>query len=151
MNHPDKDIMQRAIRLAEENYRDGGHAVAAIIIKDDKIISAAYTTVRHDNDPTAHAEINAIRIAAKLLGYKLLDCYLYTTYEPCPMCTSAAVWSKMKGIIYGASMGDQTESHPQRITILASEIISNSMRKSELYPEFLRAECKHLLSLEVKN
>lgn len=149
MNHPNKDIMKRAIKLAQEKYKDGGHAVAAIIVKDDEIISEAYTTVRRDIDPTAHAEMNATRIAAKVLGYKLLDCYLYTTFEPCPMCTSAAVWSKMKGIVYGASMVDQTESHPQRITISASEIISHSTPKLELYPEFLRTECKHLLSLKI--
>jgi tRNA(Arg) A34 adenosine deaminase TadA len=149
MDHPNKDIMNRAIKLAQEKYRDGGHAVAAIIVKGDEIISEAYTTVRRDIDPTAHAEINAIRSAAKLLGTKLFDCYLYTTYEPCPMCASAAIWAKMKGIVYGASMKDQTESHPQRINIPASEIISNSTPKLELYPEFLRTECKHLLSLKV--
>lgn len=149
MDHPNKDIMKRAIKLAQEKYRDGGHAVAAIIVKDDEIITEAYTTVRRDIDPTAHAEINAIRIAAKLLGNKLLDCYLYTTYEPCPMCTSAAIWARMKGVIYGASQEDQTEEHPWRVNVAASEIISNSTPKLELYPEFLRTECKHLLSLKV--
>lgn len=147
MQHPDVVIMNNAIQLALENHHEGGHAVAAIIVKDDVIISEAFTTVRRDIDPTAHAEINAIRSAATKLGNKLFDCYLYTTYEPCPMCTSAAIWAKMKGIVYGASMGDQTESHPQRITIEASEVIKNGTPKLELYPEFMRDECKKLLQL----
>lgn len=141
--------MNKAINLALEKYKEGGHAVAAIIVKNDEIISEAFTTVRRDIDPTAHAEINAIRIAAKKLGTKLFDCYLYTTYEPCPMCTSAAIWAKMKGIVYGAGMIDQTESHPQRINIPASEIIKNGIPKLELYPEFMRDECKKLLDLKI--
>jgi len=148
MHHPNKDIMDKAIKLAYEKFKEGGHAVAAIIVKDDEIISEAFTTVRRDTDPTAHAEINAIRAAAKKLGNKLFDCYLYTTYEPCPMCTSAAIWAKMKGVVYGAGMNDQTESHPQRITIAASEIIKNGTPELELYPEFMRDECKKLLDLK---
>ncbi|MDQ3098276.1 MAG: nucleoside deaminase [bacterium] len=147
MLHPNKDIMERSIKLAYEKLKEGGHAVAAIIVKDDEIISEAFTSVRRDIDPTAHAEINAIRLAAKKLGNKLIDCYLYTTFEPCPMCTSAAIWAKMKGIVYGAAMMDQTETHPQRITIEASEIIKQGTPRLELYPEFMRDECKKLLDL----
>ena len=68
MHHPNKDIMNKAIELAIEKHKEGGHAVAAIIVKDDEIISEAFTTVRRDIDPTAHAEINTIRAAAKSLG-----------------------------------------------------------------------------------
>lgn len=148
MNHPNKYIMQKAIKLAQEKYKEGGHAVAAIIIKDDEIISEAFTTIRRDNDPTAHAEMNAIRAAAKKFGKKLPDCYLYTTYEPCPMCISAAIWARMKGVIYGASRDDQTEEYPWRVYIPASEIISRSTPKLEIYPEFMREECKKLFTLK---
>lgn len=148
MYQPNKDIMNKAIKLARENLKEGGHAVAAIIVRNDEIIAEAFTTVRRDMDPTAHAEMNAIRAAARKLGYKLLDCYLYSTYEPCPMCASAAIWAKMKGIVYGAGIADQTESHPQRINIPVSEIIKNGMPKLELYPEFMREECKKLLDLK---
>jgi Cytosine/adenosine deaminases len=149
MTHPNKTIMNKAIDLAKEKYNEGGHAVAAIIVRNDEIISEAFTTINKDHDPTCHAEMNAIRKAAKKLHSKVLDnCYLYTTYEPCPMCTSAAIWSKMKGIIYGASMKDQTKSHPQRINIPASNIIKNGIPKLELYSEFMREECKKLLALK---
>ena len=149
MNHPNEEIMIRAIKLAEDKHKEGGHAVAAIIVRGDEIIAEAFTTINRDQDPTCHAEMNAIREAAKELHSKALtDCYLYTTYEPCPMCTSAAIWAKMKGIVYGAGLADQTESHPQRINIPASEIIKNGTPKLELFPDFMRDECKKLLSLE---
>ncbi len=148
MNHPNKNIMEKAINLAKAKHQEGGHAVAAIIVKGDEVISEAFTSVRRDIDPTAHAEINTIRAAAKKLGNKLIDCYLYTTYEPCPMCASAAVWAKMKGIVYGASRDDQTEEHPWRVYVPASEIIKNGTPKLELIEEFMRNECKELLHLK---
>lgn len=148
MKHPDENIMRQAIKLAKAKYKEGGHAVAAIIVKDDKIISEAFTTIKRDNDPTAHAEMNAIRAASKKLGEKLLDCYLYTTYEPCPMCSSAAIWAEMKGIVYGASRDDQTKEYPWRVYIPASKVIENGTPKLELYPEFMRNECKKLFTLK---
>jgi len=148
MHHPNKEIMNKAIKLAREKLKEGGHACAAIIVKDEEIISEAFTTIRRDNDPTAHAEMNVIRAVSKKFGKRLLDCYLYTTYEPCPMCTSAAIWARMKGIVYGASRDDQTEEHPWRVYVPASEIISRSTPKLELYPEFMRNECKKLLTLK---
>lgn len=149
MIHPNKDIMQKAINLARENYKEGFvHAVAAIIIKDNEIVSQAFTTVRRDNDPTCHAEINAIKLASqKLNSKKLENCYLYTTFEPCPMCASAAIWAKMKGIIFGASMNDATEKCPQRIKVRCSSIIKKGDPKLELYSNFMRQDCKKLLSL----
>ena len=122
--------------------------MAAIIIKGDEIISKAFTTIIRDNDPTAHAEMNAIRAAAQKLGKDLSDCYLYTTYEPCPMCASAAIWAQMKGIVYGADRKDQTKEHPWRVNVSAAKIIKKSKPKLELYPKFMRDECKKLLSLK---
>ena len=140
--------MQKAINLAIINYKEGGLAVAAIITKNDEIISEACTTILRDRDPVCHAEMNAIRSAArKLRSCKLENCYLYTTYEPCPMCASAAIWAKMKGIVYGAAMADRTESHPQRVNISAADIIKKGDPVLELYPEFMREECKKLLTL----
>ncbi len=149
MNHPNEMLMNRAINLAQAKYKEGGHAVAALIVRDDEIISESFTTVNRDQDPTCHAEINAIREAAKKLQSKILNnCYLYTTFEPCPMCASAAVWAKMKGIVYGASRDDQTEQNHWRVYIPASEIIKNGTPRLELYPEFMREACKELLTLQ---
>ncbi len=125
--------------------------MAAIIVKGEAIISKAFSTINRDQDPTCHAEMNAIREAAGKLRSKVLaNCYLYTTYEPCPMCAAAAIWAKMKGIVYGASRNDQTKENPWRVYVPAFEIIKNSTPRLELYPEFMRKECKKLLSLKVE-
>lgn len=146
MKHPNTALMKRAIKLAEKSFRSGDFAVAAIIVKEGKILSEASTTITHTQDPTAHAEINAIRQASQILKSKNLEnCYLYTTYEPCPMCTSAAIWARMKGIVYGASRVDATKEHPWRVVIPAADVIKVGTPKLELYPEFMREECKKLL------
>jgi tRNA(Arg) A34 adenosine deaminase TadA len=148
MNHPNKEIMIKAIKIAKDNVDNGKHAVAAIIVKDDEVISEAYTTIQRDNDPTKHAEINAIRDAVKKLeSYKLEECWLYTTFEPCPMCTSACVWARMEGIVYGANMDDRNEKYTQRILIRTKEVIKHGTPKLKLHKDFMREECKKLLLL----
>lgn len=78
-----------------------GGPFGAVIVKDGKIISVASNTVLQDNDPTAHAEINAIRKACKKLGtYDLTGCELYATGYPCPMCLSAIIWANIKKVYY---------------------------------------------------
>lgn len=140
--------MQKIIDLAQAKYQTGDHAVAALVVKDNEIIAEDVTTVIRDHDSTCHAEINVLRQAMKKLNSSTLkDCYLYTTFEPCPMCTSAAIWAKKKGIVYGASREDRTEDYPWRIMIPASEVIERGMPKLELWPEFMREECKELLKL----
>jgi len=141
--------MEKAIELASKKYKEGGgHAVAAIIVKNNRIIAEAFTTINKNQDPTCHAEINAIKIASKKLKSKRLEkCYMYSTFEPCPMCAAAMVWARMEGIVYGASMKDETEKNPQRIKIRCSEIIKKGKPKLKIYPNFMRRECRELLFL----
>lgn len=140
--------MERAINLARGKHDEGGHGVAAVIVRGDEVISEAFTTINRDQDPTCHAEINAIKLASDKLNSKNLEnCYLYTTYEPCPMCATAAIWARMEGIVYGASMEDETDKCPQRIKIRCSEVIEKGEPKLELFPNFMREECKELLYL----
>jgi len=148
MIHPSKEVMEMAIKLAKEKHKEGGHAVAAIIVKGDEIIAKEFTTLVRDKDPTGHAEINAIKAAAKKLNSLFLeDCYLYTTFEPCPMCASAAIWAKIKGIVYGAAMEDRNEKYTQRIDLPCRKVIGRGTPKLEIYPEFMRKECQELLKL----
>ncbi|MBI2046579.1 nucleoside deaminase, partial [Candidatus Pacearchaeota archaeon] len=80
MIHPNKEIMMKAIGITKEKNKKGGYAVAAIIVKGDKIISETFTTIKKDSPPINHAEMNALRDAAeKLNSYKLEGCWLYTT------------------------------------------------------------------------
>lgn len=78
-----------------------GGPFGAVVVKDGEIISIASNTVLADNDPTAHAEVNAIRKACKKLGtYDLTGCELYATGYPCPMCLSAIIWANIKKVYY---------------------------------------------------
>ncbi len=88
------------------NFKDGG-PFGAIIVKNNKIIATAHNTVLENHDPTAHAEINAIRHACKILKtHDLNGCQIYTTCFPCPMCLSAIIWANIKEVYYGNTKED---------------------------------------------
>jgi tRNA(Arg) A34 adenosine deaminase TadA len=101
-------FMQRAIALAIQNVQSGrGGPFGALIVKDGKIISEGANQVTSANDPTAHAEIVAIRAACRSLGdFQLTGCDLYTTCEPCPMCLGAIYWARPARIFYAATAAD---------------------------------------------
>jgi len=102
------DFMQRAIALALENVRSGnGGPFAALIVKENRVIAEGTNRVTSTNDPTAHAEIVAIREACRALAdFQLTGCDLYTTCEPCPMCLGAIYWARPARIFYAANATD---------------------------------------------
>lgn len=94
--------MQELFDYAKSNANKIEFYTAAFVVKGDKVIAKGITTVEKDYDPTAHAEMRVIRKACKKLkNHRLKNCYIYTTQEPCPMCASAMVWAKVKGVVYG--------------------------------------------------
>ncbi len=94
-------FMRRAIALSEQSVKDGGGPFGAVIVKDGEIVAEASNSVTTDTDPTAHAEVNAIRKAAKRLGsFNLEGCEIYTSCEPCPMCLGAIYWAHLSKIYY---------------------------------------------------
>jgi len=102
-------IMRQAIEKARETMNEdlGGPFGAAVVDAEGNILAVASNTVLGDNDPTAHAEVNAIRAAAKKKGsYDLSGCTLYTTAHPCPMCLGAIIWANIKHIRYGCRPED---------------------------------------------
>ena len=102
-----KKFMLRAIELSIKSVSEGGGPFGCVIVKNDIIISEGYNQVTKNNDPTAHAEIVAIRKACnKLKKFNLSDCEIYTSCEPCPMCLSAMYWSHISKIYYGNSRKD---------------------------------------------
>ncbi|HEX8812137.1 MAG TPA: nucleoside deaminase [Terracidiphilus sp.] len=105
---PNPDLLRRAIALATENVTSGrGGPFGAVIVRDGKIVGEGANSVTATNDPTAHAEINAIRAAAKALGvFSLAGCELYTSCEPCPMCLAASYWARLDAVYYGANSAD---------------------------------------------
>ncbi|KGN71658.1 guanine deaminase [Porphyromonas gulae] len=112
MNHTeqDKEMMREAIRLADESVANGGGPFGAVIVKDGEIIAATSNRVTLDNDPTAHAEVNCIRMACKRLGtFDLSGCTIYTSCEPCPMCLGAIYWARIDRIFYGNGRQDAAD------------------------------------------
>jgi guanine deaminase len=107
MNQHEK-FMKMAIQLSEENVLNNvGEPFGAVIVKDGKMIAKSANKVTSTNDPTAHAEVSAIRIACKKLKtFDLSGCVIYTSCEPCPMCLSAVYWAKIDTIYYANTKQD---------------------------------------------
>lgn len=102
-----EELMRRAIDLAVENVKNGGGPFGAVIARDGHIISTGVNRVTANNDPTAHAEVSAIRAACTKLGtFNLEGCVIYTSCEPCPMCLGAIYWAHIDKIYYGANQHD---------------------------------------------
>jgi tRNA(Arg) A34 adenosine deaminase TadA len=106
----ENEFMQLAIRLATENVRGGGGPFGAVIAKEGEIVATGVNTVTSANDPTAHAEVNAIREACKALGsFQLPGCVLYSSCEPCPMCLGAVYWARLDSMFFGNTCHDAAE------------------------------------------
>ena len=106
---PDAErFMREAIHLARENVREcKGGPFGAVIVRGEQIVGRGVNCVTTSNDPTAHAEVVAIRDACGALNsFRLEDCELYSTCEPCPMCLSAIYWAHIKKIVYAADRQD---------------------------------------------
>lgn len=103
----DRELIQLSLRLAGENVAAGGGPFGAVIARGGEVISTGVNRVTTDHDPTAHAEIIAIRCAALLLGrHSLSDCEIYASCEPCPMCLGAIYWARLHRLVYAASRDD---------------------------------------------
>jgi guanine deaminase len=103
-----EEFLQQTIALAVNNVRSGeGGPYGAIIVKDNQLIAASGNRVTSALDPTAHAEIAAIRLACKKLNdFQLHDCILYTSCEPCPMCLGAIYWARLAKVYFACSRYD---------------------------------------------
>ena len=104
----DQQFMRRAITLAEEKMRaNEGGPFGAVIVRDGSIVAEGHNRVTTANDPTAHAEIVAIRAACGALAtFSLAGCEIYTSCEPCPMCLSAIYWARIDRVYYGNTRAD---------------------------------------------
>ncbi|MDD2386817.1 MAG: nucleoside deaminase [Bacteroidales bacterium] len=105
-----ENFMKKAIELSIKNMDKGGGPFGAIIVKNGEIIAESGNSVTIDNDPTAHAEVNAIRTASKKLGtYDLSGCDIYASCEPCPMCLGAIYWSNIDRLFFANNQNDADE------------------------------------------
>lgn len=142
----DNKFILRAVALAKENNSVYG----VVIVKNGREISSGTNMTEEENDPTSHAEIVAIRNATKKLGSRYLKgCILYTTVEPCPMCTSAVIWAKMQGIVFGANLNDLIELQGKRqIGVKCKAIAEKGSPAIEVCEEICRKDCRELLKNE---
>lgn len=102
--------MREAIKLAAESASSGGGPFGCVIVKDGEIVAESSNSVTKDNDPTAHAEVNAIRKACAALGtFSLEGCELYASCEPCPMCLAACYWAHIDKVYYAGDQNDAAE------------------------------------------
>ena len=106
-NMTNDELMREAIRLSIENVANGGGPFGAVIARDGEIIATGVNRVTANNDPTAHAEVSAIRSASQRLGtFNLSDCEIFTSCEPCPMCLGAIYWARLKKVYYANTKAD---------------------------------------------
>ena len=104
-------FMRRAIALALENIRAGGGPFGCVVVKEGRIIAEGANRVTATNDPTAHAEVVAIREACRALkNFQLEGCDLYTTCEPCPMCIGAIYWARLSRVFYAGVAADAADA-----------------------------------------
>jgi guanine deaminase len=112
MNEQDREFMQRAIELARRGIeRNDGGPFGAVVVRDGRVVGEGCNRVTSTNDPTAHAEIVAIREACRNLNsFQLADCVIYTSCEPCPMCLGAIYWARPKRLVYAGTRDDAAEA-----------------------------------------
>lgn len=125
----------------------GKTAFGCVITEDNKIVVSAFNTVKKDHDPTAHAEINAIRKLAKIPDYKTRKLTLYTTGEPCPMCMTAIMYAGIDTVVFGLPIPDISRFYKQ-IMIPSTEIVEKGFKQIEIKAGILYEECLNLFKTE---
>lgn len=151
---PEERFMRLAIAEAHGAKRAGDYAIGAVVVSKGILLASSGNRVKAECDPTQHAEIAAIRLACASLRKRYLEgATLYTTAEPCPMCTAAAIWARMSGIVSGSTISDMKEFRSlygnqewtwRTVDIAARAILELGEPKLYIVEGFLRDECRRL-------
>jgi tRNA(Arg) A34 adenosine deaminase TadA len=137
--------MRQAIDKCVEGIDAGQSPFGAAIVMGGRLICVAHNTVLRDNDPTAHAEVNAIRLAARSLGtIALHGCEMFTTCEPCPMCLSAIHWAKIDRVVYGADIADATAAGFSELAMPARVLAATAGSPLRVEGGLLADQCRAL-------
>ena len=152
---PDLTFMLAAIDMARESRAAGDYAVGSVLVRHGQIVSKAGNRTHLETDPTHHAELVAIREAARTLATKdLSGCVLYSTHEPCVMCMGAVVWSRISCVVFGATLADHKRFRDEHgnakwrwrvIDLPAALVAAKAQPPVELIGGFMREECLALL------
>ena len=138
----DIGFMQLALRQAHAAAEAGEVPVGAVVVRAGRVIAAAHNAPLSSHDPTAHAEVNAMRAAAQALGnYRLDDCTLYVTLEPCTMCSGAALHARFKRVVFGASE-PKTGAAGSVLNVFATEALNH---QTQVTSGVLATECAQVL------
>ncbi|WP_225887042.1 nucleoside deaminase [Nodosilinea nodulosa] len=134
------------MQLAIEEARKSKTPFGAVIVKDKQVVERSGNTVHTDNDPTCHAEVNAIRRLTQRLGEAAPDekYTLYSTCEPCAMCAATCFWASISDIVYGVGVDDFADSNPNMIAIRCEDVFKQSPGSYSIKTGLLRDECRQL-------
>jgi len=142
------EYMRLAIDAARDGIAAGQAPFGAVVVAGEAVVAVAHNTVWRDTDPTAHAEVNAIRQAALLLRrIGLGGCTMFTTCEPCPMCLAAIHWSKIEAVIYGATIADAVAAGFCELCVDADKLAQLGGSRLCVARGPLREECAELFHL----
>jgi tRNA(adenine34) deaminase len=137
--------MRLAIEEAHASLRSGDKGYGAVVLLGEDVVSHRHDTATTEGDPSLHAEVNAIRDACRRLGRgDLGGALLITTCEPCPMCSSLAVWAGVSAIVFGASIEATARAGKARILLPAREVVERSPARIEVIPGVLQEDCLSL-------
>ncbi|HEY7856235.1 MAG TPA: nucleoside deaminase [Terriglobales bacterium] len=141
-------FMRQAIAQAKLGIARGQSPFGTVIVSPrGVVIAAAHNRVWATTDPTAHAEVNAIRAAAKRLRrIDLANCVLYSTCEPCPMCMAAIHWAKLDRVVYGAAIADAAAAGFHELHLPAASLLRQGGSRVKLRPGCLAASCRRLFA-----
>jgi len=145
-------FMEIALEEARQSLREGNKGFGAVLVKDGAVLERTHDTGCTDSDPTAHAEIKLIRLAAARNSLKGVEgCAIVSTHEPCPMCTGALIWAKVSEIIYGTSIEQSKELGRTMIDLRCEEIVSRAPWKPRVIGGVLAKKCSRLYDSSVRN
>jgi len=143
----EQDYMRLAIQKAQEGIAAGQSPFGSAIVRLGEVVAVTHNTVWRDGDPTAHAEVNCLRAAARALQTIFLHgCTLYSTTEPCPMCLSAIHWAKIERVVFGATIADAQSAGFSELSIPAKVLAQMGGSPLKVEDGMLHDECAALFA-----
>jgi tRNA(Arg) A34 adenosine deaminase TadA len=143
----DESYLREVIAMAKASVRQGGGPFAALVVLNGEVIGRGVNRVTRDNDPTAHAEVQAIRDACKSVSdFSLEGSTLYVSCEPCPMCLAAAYWARLDGLVYAASAEDAARAGFDDV-LIREELQRQQQERRLSTRQALRADAQEVFEL----
>lgn len=143
--------MEFALEEAKASLKEGNHGFGAVIMKGNQILARTHDWEETESDPTYHAELNVIRLAAQKYGRDFEGCTLIATHEPCPMCATAIVWSGIKTLVYGYSISEALAEGRRRIDLTCRELFVRAGSDIQIHSGIMAEQCAVLYRKEVRD